>query len=205
MCLGVALSRQYARLMGGDLTVNSTLGKGSVFRFEFEADLASEGGVAKNRSQESGGKQTLVTALSASGVEEGRASALGAEADGFIRAPFFDKEVFEAPRQSTDVAYDSDSRETSGQPSVFAGTAASKASLEALPAGLTERMYDAIAAARISEFEQLAAEAREYDAGLGDRLLALADQYEYETLLDLLKPGMTNRLGETNVENTDCG
>ncbi len=35
--LGLALSRTYARLLNGDLTVRSLPGKGAVFRFEFEA------------------------------------------------------------------------------------------------------------------------------------------------------------------------
>lgn len=35
--LGMPLSRQFARLMKGDLTVSSLPGKGSIFRFEFQA------------------------------------------------------------------------------------------------------------------------------------------------------------------------
>jgi PAS domain S-box-containing protein len=40
--LGLALSRQYARLMGGDITVKSELGSGSVFRVEILCELAEE-------------------------------------------------------------------------------------------------------------------------------------------------------------------
>ena len=39
--LGLTISRNFARLMGGDLIVDSELGKGSVFTLSFEADVAS--------------------------------------------------------------------------------------------------------------------------------------------------------------------
>jgi PAS domain S-box-containing protein len=41
--LGLAIARSYARLMGGDLSVNSEPGKGSIFRFEIPIE-ASQGG-----------------------------------------------------------------------------------------------------------------------------------------------------------------
>jgi PAS domain S-box-containing protein len=52
--LGLAIARSYARLMGGDITVMSRLGEGSMFRFEtpIEPDPAMEG-VAESAPHES--------------------------------------------------------------------------------------------------------------------------------------------------------
>ncbi|MDD2760483.1 MAG: ATP-binding protein [Methylomonas sp.] len=40
--LGLAISRQFVQLMGGDLTVHSVLGKGSIFRVEFPVEIADQ-------------------------------------------------------------------------------------------------------------------------------------------------------------------
>jgi len=47
--LGLAITRKYARLMGGDVTVSSSLGKGSVFRFEIPIERG-DAGIAVRRS-----------------------------------------------------------------------------------------------------------------------------------------------------------
>jgi PAS domain S-box-containing protein len=40
--LGLPISREYARMMSGDLTATSSVGRGSVFRFKFIAEMAQE-------------------------------------------------------------------------------------------------------------------------------------------------------------------
>lgn len=49
--LGLAISRKFIQLMGGDLTVESQLGKGTRFQFNIDADLAESATEAKTRSQ----------------------------------------------------------------------------------------------------------------------------------------------------------
>jgi len=41
--LGLAISRKFIRLMGGEITVSSEVGKGSIFRFEIPVQLGSTG------------------------------------------------------------------------------------------------------------------------------------------------------------------
>lgn len=45
--LGLTITRQYVELMGGRVSVNSALGKGSTFQFEIPLDLADEADVVK--------------------------------------------------------------------------------------------------------------------------------------------------------------
>jgi CheY-like chemotaxis protein/anti-sigma regulatory factor (Ser/Thr protein kinase) len=49
--LGLTISRNFARLMGGDLTVESVMGQGSIFRLSFEAGAASPADVPGRAAQ----------------------------------------------------------------------------------------------------------------------------------------------------------
>ena len=45
--LGLTISRQHVRLMGGDITVHSDVGQGSVFRFDLPCEIVAESAVRK--------------------------------------------------------------------------------------------------------------------------------------------------------------
>ncbi len=52
--LGLTISRQFVRLMGGDITVESTPGKGSLFRIELPVEPASADDIVKPETQKHG-------------------------------------------------------------------------------------------------------------------------------------------------------
>ena len=58
--LGLAIGRSYARLMGGDITVTSSLGQGSIFRFEIpvEPDEVSVRRIEANRPAQAHGRRS---------------------------------------------------------------------------------------------------------------------------------------------------
>jgi CheY-like chemotaxis protein len=271
--LGLPISRQSARMMGGDLTVNSTLGKGSVFRFEFQAIGGLETDIHKLRIRERvlvlapgqkefrilvvddrrenrlllvrllsevgfltrearngaesvaafqewrphmilmdmlmpgmdgreavrrirampGGQQTAVLMVSASAMEEDRASALASGADGFLHKPFLEEEIFDALQRLTGVQYIFEEREASA-PTVKPGTSVdvlSRDEIGSLPKDMVAAMYDAVSAARMDDLLKLIESVSEHHPKVGDGLRALAEQFQYDALLELLDPGQS--------------
>ncbi|CAD0232229.1 putative Histidine kinase [Planktothrix agardhii] len=94
--LGLAISRKFVQLMGGDISVESELGKGTTFRFKIQAkpgqDIHNE--ATKYIKSTTKGNATAIIAVTASVLEEEKAIVLSAGCDDFIRKPFTEDHIF---------------------------------------------------------------------------------------------------------------
>ncbi len=274
--LGMSISQQYARMMGGDLTVESEKGKGAVFRVEFQAVRRREMDIPVARIQNRvvglipgqkairvlvvddrvenrellvhlltqvgflireardgaeavamfeewhphaifldmrmpgmdgqetarrikalpSGLETPVIAISASAMEEDQAAILAAGISGFIRKPFREEEIFEALRRFTGVGYVYEEPKAVAQSPDESSFALSREAIHSLPPDLVAAMYDAIAAARMDEFLKLAKKAGEHAPKVSGMLCILAQQFNYDRLLDLLEGERDGAIGE---------
>jgi CheY-like chemotaxis protein len=267
--LGLAISRQFARALKGDIRVTSEPGRGSIFRFTFEATMpallvevpdagqrvvgitpgitgvrvlvaddqadnrdllvrllaplgfetkaAGDGseavrlvaawqpalvvmdarmpgldGLSATRQIRASaqGEATRIIVVSAGALDETRAEALAAGADGFLPKPFRDGDLLAEIARLTGVRY----VWSTSQPGVPPAPAPAGAPPAAGPAPRPERLPSGLvaalrAAAEIgdrAELLRLLPEVAGHDATLAAGLRPLAERYDYEALLAAL-------------------
>jgi CheY-like chemotaxis protein len=256
--LGLALSQQYARLLGGDIEMVSRVGKGSCFTVTilvmeahpseaishqrnprvkhliagttaprvlvvddetdnrilmreflvpvgFLVDLAEDGRVAVKKFKVGrpdlilmdvkmpvmGGERAIrairalkhgdevkIIAVTASAFVEDRQKVLDWGADGYLRKPYKESELFEVIGKVLGTRYEYQPLEPAPEEShlLVAG------SLGALPADLVSRMRTAAENIDYEGLEELIGIAATFSPVLAGRLLELLKRYEYETL-----------------------
>jgi PAS domain S-box-containing protein len=264
--LGMAISRDYARMMGGDLTVSSHLGKGSVFRLEipveeghatstdgnvpvmrvaglkagqasprvlvaedgeenrllmvrllekvgFEVRAALNGleaadmfGVfrpdfiwmdirmpvmdgieATSRIRDAaGGRETVIVALSASGLEEERERIMACGFNGFVRKPFREREIFEVMATCLEIDYDYGGEPLEDSAGAESGSV-DPTRLAALPDGLREKLHETLLTLDSARIMKLLETVTEYDPVLGGALQHLAGNYAFGRILEYLE------------------
>ena len=268
--LGMAISRQYARLMGGDLTVESGEGAGSLFRFTFtyHPGTMTEGRVAKESRQVSalskdlgarkllivddikdnrdvlsfllasigfeireavngleairvfeewrpdailmdrrmpemegfesmtrirslpGGDAVKMIMITASALEENRTEAMAAGADGFIRKPFRDHEIFSELKKHLNLEYEYKAESKGDIASQKPSHSKQFANIDALPEPLVAALLDATESGDIKRLrELLQTEVKALTPDLAEAMRHLADNYNYARIIELLTKG----------------
>lgn len=128
-----------------------------------------------------------IIAVTASAFEDDRQQILQTGADGYLRKPFQEEELFEAIRECLGVRflYEERSAEEDEQNPPVASLRLQ--SLAALPASLRAAMREAILSARVERLRESIEEAGRLLPGVANELRQLAAAYQYDSLLALLE------------------
>ena len=136
-----------------------------------------------------GGKNTKIIAVTASAMDENRVELLGIGADDFISKPFREAELFQKIHAQVGMAYIYAENPTTAtqekRPDV------TSASLDALPRDLIHLMREAVIAADLDQLLATIQQVEVCDPCTARGLRGLAEQFEYQKLLDLFGPNLS--------------
>ncbi len=132
------------------------------------------------------GRKTPVIVLSASGLAEEREKILATGADEFICKPFRERELFDAIGRLLGIKYRYAEMMKGAPP--FAETAKlTSADLEGLPTALRAELRQALFALNVGAIRNAIDRVCSIDAPVGEAMLRLAMDYQFEILLGLMK------------------
>ncbi|MEI6309984.1 MAG: histidine kinase N-terminal 7TM domain-containing protein, partial [bacterium] len=144
--------------------------------------------IRRVRENEKGHSSHLqIIAVTASAFEDDRQQVLAAGADGYLRKPFQQEELFEAIGNCLGIRFlfEEGSLDNEDENPPVAGL--QPQSLSALPASLRAQMREAILSARAERLRDSIEEAAHLLPGVADGLRRLAASYQYDSLLTLLE------------------
>jgi CheY-like chemotaxis protein len=129
------------------------------------------------------GQQTIIVALTASAFEEDRVEMLAEGCDDFVRKPFQSAEIFDKLAHHLGVRYryaeTAESASATGEVAITA--------LRALPPALRSALERAALETDMQRVAALIGEIRAHDAALADALTALANDFEYDKILQAVQ------------------
>ena len=135
------------------------------------------------------GKETSIIVLTASSFEDGRQDMTAAGANGYIRKPFRESELFETIARCLSVKYVYAEEAAGSLPQQSAATATLSAeALSRLPKDLVQGIRDAASGANLKSLLTLISQVETHDAQAAEGLRELANHYDYEAILRVL-PG----------------
>ncbi|MBU1057282.1 MAG: response regulator [Proteobacteria bacterium] len=132
-------------------------------------------------------RQTKIVALNAGGLKSDEEAAMTAGCDSLIGKPFQKEDIYEAMERHLAVRWlYEDDRGTANQPTVVSKDSWQKMILS-LPIDLQERLEDAVSRADMATINSVIGLIRDHAPNLALKLEELADDYEYEAILSLMK------------------
>ena len=135
------------------------------------------------------GKDTAIIVLTASSFEDGRKDMVAIGADGYVRKPFRESELFETLARCRSIKYVYAEEAAGSSPKQSAATATSSAeALSHLPKSLVQDLRSAASGANLKSLLRLITQVETHDARAAEELRELAAHYDYEGLLGVL-PG----------------
>jgi len=135
------------------------------------------------------GQETVVIALTAHAFEEHREEILAAGCDGVVRKPIREADIFDAMHKYLGVRYvyeKSQKSKVKSQKSQVENVLTLK-TLATLPPDLPVNLERAIAQLDVEGIQQVIEEIRAHNAPLADALATLADDFEYDKILVLIR------------------
>ncbi|MDM8521790.1 transporter substrate-binding domain-containing protein [Desulfococcaceae bacterium HSG8] len=135
------------------------------------------------------GQATAVIALTASAFEEERSVVLSSGCDDFLRKPFRESDIFELMTKHIGVRFVYEEEKAADK--IQAGTASdgsiSEEVLAALPSELTADLEFASESGDPDRICRVIADIRSHDAALADALTGLADEFEFDKILEFIQ------------------
>jgi len=133
------------------------------------------------------GSKTAVIAVTASAFDEDEKAVLATGADGYIRKPFRPDELLSELGRLLPITYLYESAEEETPKKPAGVTRLTKEDLAILPEPLRQRLFRYVEEGEMTELKNSLAEVEALNPEAAQALLALAKQYDYERLTDLLK------------------
>ena len=138
------------------------------------------------------GKKTAIIVLTASSFEDGRKDMAAIGADGYIRKPFGESELFEDLARCLSIKYVYAGEAVGPLPQQSAATTALSAeALSRLPKRLVQDLRAAACGANLKSLLTLISEVETHDAQAAEGLRELARRYDYEAILETLPGGQS--------------
>ena len=132
------------------------------------------------------GQDVAIIVLSASAFQESREASLAAGADDFITKPFKAEDLFAAIGKHLAAEYEYAEAEPAAGETAEGPARPTVGAVAELPADLLERMRDATVSGDLDRLLELIDEVEGHEAQAAEGLRRLADQFEYEALLQVL-------------------